>query len=163
MSEDQSINISNIDLDIELFNAAQNNKLVIFAGAGVSFDSGIPNFQDLTDTILSDSSNKCDKKDEKGNYRFTSSERLERAEQIDDRKIRPIAKGIIEHSNNGFLGNHKSLLNFFGKDNKIKIVTTNFDLNYRKASEKLKIKKEIILLLKHTKAQLLISWASISN
>ena len=80
MSEHQSINISDIDLNIELFNAAQNNKLVIFAGTGVSIDSDIPNFQDLTDKILSDSSNKYDEKDEKGNYRFTSSERLERAE-----------------------------------------------------------------------------------
>jgi hypothetical protein len=142
MSEHQSINISDIDLNIELFNAAQNNKLVIFAGTGVSIDSDIPNFQDLTDKILSDSSNKYDEKDEKGNYRFTSSERLERAEQIDNLKIRSITKEIIKNSDNGVLKNHESLLKFFGKDNQIRIVTTNFDLNFRRASEKLKIKKD---------------------
>ncbi len=49
MNNAQSIDISNIDLVIDLFNAEKEGKFVILQPAEVSFDSSIPNFQNLID------------------------------------------------------------------------------------------------------------------
>lgn len=136
MIEKDSIHISGVGLPKKLFDAARNNKLIIFSGAGVSLNSGIPDFNSLTNKILEGQKNQYT-----GSY--SPSERLERAEKLDGLKIKQITKEIIEGSvqKNKNLACQELLIKFFG-DNPLKIVTTNFDTNLSKAAKKLKLKQE---------------------
>jgi hypothetical protein len=90
MSQD-TVHIAGIDLPKQLYDAAKSDTLVIFAGAGVSLPSNVPNFWGLTDEILSGAAN--------GYATVTScSEKLERAE-LDGINIRRETVRIIQKKN----------------------------------------------------------------
>ncbi|MCH8163722.1 MAG: SIR2 family protein, partial [Proteobacteria bacterium] len=110
-----------IEIPNELIEAQKNNKLVVFAGAGVSNPAGVPDFDELV--------NKIDRK-------FRAPEDPEYQELPADKKLgilasqgKPIheyVRAILKDYFNP-CSLHKLLLELFKSDQKIRLVTTNFD------------------------------------
>lgn len=127
---ENTVHIAGIDLPKQLYDAANNDSLAIFIGAGVSLPSKIPNFDTLTSHILKETIN---------NYKqdLTCSEKLERGE-LDGINIRNETKRIINERNTGPADTHHCLIEFFRKKT-MRLVTTNFDLNLSISAEKKKI------------------------
>ncbi|MGI5950193.1 SIR2 family protein, partial [Peptoniphilus sp.] len=118
--------INNIDYPDELVEAIQNNKLVIFAGAGVSMGAptSLPSFAELSDQI----------------FKLTNIDRLENeAEEQYLGRVNDLGhtvqKYVCEILNNKNLNPnfyHKTLIELFS-NNDVKIVTTNYDLMFEKS------------------------------
>ena len=89
--EQDIVHIAGIDLPKQLYDAAKNNNIVLFVGAGISIPSSIPNFDELTSEILKGAS-----KDYSNNLSY--SEKLERAE-LDGINIRRETRRIICEKN----------------------------------------------------------------
>ena len=107
-------------------NAIENNKLIIFVGAGVSRNSGIPTWAELIKELAKDLGIKSKYKDDKGNDLFSYDEYLKIPQYYyNERKIKEYTDKI------------KSILNIPAKPNKIHellfdlnpvhLVTTNYD------------------------------------
>ena len=124
------MHIAGIDLPKQLYDAAKNDALVIFVGAGVSLPSNIPNFVGLTDEILKGATNSYSES-------LSCSEKLERAE-LDGINIRRETKRIINAKNTGPATPHHRITDFF-RDKTMRLVTTNFDLNLTDSAKKKKI------------------------
>lgn len=128
--EQNIVHIAGIDIPKLLYDAANNDNLVIFAGAGISIESNIPNFESLTNEILSGAAKNYDSK-------LSYPEKLERAE-FDGIDIRRETKQIISAKNTGPAFTHDHLIDFF-RNKTIRLVTTNFDLNLSDSAKNKKI------------------------
>ena len=118
-----------VDFPRQLLDALRDNKLVVFAGAGVSMGEPacLPNFESLTKLIADGTGiTKC------------KSENLEQflgRLKDDCTNVHEIAKSVL--SRDGLLSTplHRELLRLFQKDQLILLVTTNFDLLFEQAAE----------------------------
>ncbi|MCK5125566.1 MAG: DUF4020 domain-containing protein [candidate division Zixibacteria bacterium] len=117
-----------LDIPDELLEAQKNNKLVIFAGAGISINSGLPDFPGLV--------NETEKHfNFSGNEDFSSDRRL----GILERKSKQVHEFVYNKFNVNIEPSslHESLLRVFRKDQAIKLVTTNYDNLFSTANENL--------------------------
>lgn len=128
--KNDTIHIAGIDLPKQLYDAAINDELVIFVGAGVSLPSNVPDFPDLAKEIINGAADSVDDK-------FSPSESLERAE-AKGLNIQRETKRIINHRNKGPASTHDNLIDIYRKKT-LRLVTTNFDLNLSLAAKKKKL------------------------
>lgn len=119
------IKINNVDYPEKIIEAIKNNKLVIFAGAGVSMSAPtkLPNFSKLTEDVgkeVHDYKNEDE----------TDDQYLGRLKN-EGYDVNKIVCEIINKDNPQPNHCHKTLLGLF-KNSDIRIVTTNFDIMFEK-------------------------------
>ncbi len=121
--------IKNIDFPKPLLDALHANKLVVFAGAGVSMGdpAHLPNFKSLTD-MIAQRTGKNLRKDEK------FEEFLGRLHD-DEVKVHEIAAGVLSQESLQATKLHKNLLQLYPNIGPVRLVTTNFDLLFEQAAE----------------------------
>ncbi len=125
--------LNNIDFPNQILDAIQNNKLVIFAGAGVSVDkpTSLPNFADLAKEIAEDTG------------KTLNQEPCEvflgvlKASGID---VNGIAAQILSNSCLKHNTLHEAIVDLFSSPENVKIVTTNYDQMIEQVLEERAIK-----------------------
>lgn len=120
--------LNNVEYPEKIIEAIKNNKLVIFAGAGVSMSSptNLPNFNKLTEDVgkeVHDYKNEDE----------TDDQYLGRLKNT-GHNVNELVCGILNKDNPQPNHCHKILLDVF-KDSDIRIVTTNFDIMFEKILE----------------------------
>ena len=124
-----SMKFGKVDFPKPLLDALRDNKLVVFAGAGVSMGEPacFPNFESLTKIVA------------KGTGEAkTQSENLEQfLGRLADRgvKVHHLAKTELSREGAKPAPLHRDLLRLYRKDQSIRLVTTNFDLLFEQAAE----------------------------
>ena len=121
--------LANVDFPKPLLDALRDNKLVVFAGAGVSMGEPacLPDFCSLTKAIA-ERSNKV--RDEKENLeQFLGRLHDDGVEAYD------IAKKVLSPEGLKPTPLHQELLRLYRKDLPVHLVTTNFDLLFEQAAE----------------------------
>lgn len=134
------MNLQGIEIPNEIIDAINEERLVIFAGAGVSmgYPTNLPSFKELTKFFS------------KKNY-FNNIETIENKNndqylgKLENQNIyvHNIISKIFEDKNLKPNEYHNSLIDLFGKSKKIRIVTTNYDQMFEKVLEKKGIKTNI--------------------
>ena len=123
--------IQNIDIPDDLLKAFEENRVVVFAGAGVSMQSpsNCPSFSDLADRIA------------EGTGLIRGNTPIDQfLGQVASRGI-DIKNKAAELLSNSLHNNvHKALLRLFPSSDKIKLITTNFDLLFEKCADEENIK-----------------------
>ncbi len=127
------MNISGIDFDKELLDALENKKLVIFAGAGVSIGkpANLMNFVGLARLIGKDSSIKYSESDKESPEIYLGKLKNEGI------KIYELLGNILLHRDRSHTSLHENLIKIFNDYNKVRIVTTNYDLFFEEAFKSL--------------------------
>ena len=122
--------LANVDFPTPLLDALHNNKVVVFAGAGVSMGkpANLPNFKTLTKNIAKSTG---DTKRKNENFEHHLG-------RLHDRGVNVHALAKIELSRQGLKPTplHQDLLRLYRKDQSIRLVTTNFDLLFEQAAAK---------------------------
>ena len=123
------MNIADVDVPSSIFEALDDNKLVVFAGAGISMGKPacLPNFEQLSDEIAS----RCGVERKKEELIDQFLGRLKK----DKKEVHSITKDILSEGSSGPTKLHKNILNFFRDDQKIRLVTTNFDILFQAAAK----------------------------
>ena len=122
--------IAGVNLPETILDAREHDQLVIFAGAGVSFPhpSSLPNFRDLALQIAHGTGNTIRNEESEdvflGRLRDAGVKVQDRASEI---LLNPESKPNSLHTD---------LLSLFRSPDKIKLVTTNFDLHFEVACQK---------------------------
>lgn len=121
------MNISGVNFPIRVIEALHENKLVVFAGAGVSMGepANLPNFPDLAKQIARYSGQEL-QEDEDLDY-FLG--KLNLSEQV----IRDKAIQLTD-AGEQFTPLHAAIINLFKESKNIRIVNTNFDLLFQFAA-----------------------------
>lgn len=119
--------LGNLDFDDRILDAIKGNKLVVFAGAGVSMGppSNLDSFWKLAEKIS-------------GNTRLTPSLPLDRfLGVLQHRGVAVHERAVELLSPDGSTPNdlHRDLIRLFGAADRIKLVTTNFDLHFETAAQ----------------------------
>ena len=120
--------LANVDLPKPLLDALRDNKLVVFAGAGVSMGETacLPDFCSLTKAIA-ERSNKV--RDEKENL-----EQFLGRLHDDGVEVYDIAKKVLSPEGLKPTPLHQELLRLYHKDGPVHLVTTNFDILFEEAA-----------------------------
>jgi NAD-dependent SIR2 family protein deacetylase len=121
--------IGPLDLPDEVLTALEEERLVIFAGAGVSIPppASLPDFRGLVEGIVG---------------RTLCPEEVEQMDRVLGRakeKGVPVHRNAAEHlaqPESRFNSLHESLVALFGSATAMRIVTTNFDQHFEGAIEK---------------------------
>lgn len=131
MVELKTIHVAGIGLPIELYDAAKEGSLVLFVGAGISIDSGIPEFEELADKVIGNTIN-----DDK----LHPSERLNKVQHSGVDVNREVSR-IISDKKPVPSRPHEIIMKFFN-EKEMRIVTTNFDTLLTQYAESNNIKHE---------------------
>lgn len=133
------MNLHGIEIPREIIDAINEERLVIFAGAGVSMGSptSLPSFKKLSEYFSKKNFITTSENFDTANDRFLG--RLE-SENIYVHNIisRIFSDEKLEPNNH-----HKTLINLFGKKRKVRIVTTNYDEMFEKVCEEKGIKTKV--------------------
>lgn len=123
--------INGINVPNEIIDALNNNKLVVFAGAGVSVGAPtcLPNFETLTKKIAEGTNYVLKKGDSCENFLGHL-----KYKNIDVNKE---TANIIKKSSENYNKMHESIINLFKNTSDIKIVTTNYDKMFEFVLEKM--------------------------
>lgn len=125
--------LNNIDFPNQILDAVQDNKLVVFAGAGASVDkpTSLPNFVDLAKEIAEDTGKTLGKEPCEV---FLGSLK---AGGID---VNGIAARILSDSCLKHNLLHEAIVDLFSSPDNVKIVTTNYDQMFEQVLEEKAIK-----------------------
>ena len=107
-----------LDIPDEILEAQQNGTLVIFAGAGISMDSGLPDFKRLTEQIGTGSGLE---------YEDPPDQYLGKLKNKDV-EVHDLAKQILTDGSKQPNVYHELIPSLFTEAAKVKIVTTNQDI-----------------------------------
>ena len=120
--------LANVDFPKPLLDALRDNKLVVFAGAGVSMGepARLPEFKSLTAKIAE----RANKVQEDGENLEQFLGRL----QDDGVKVHDIAKSVLSPEGLQPTSLHQDLLRLYHKDGPVHLVTTNFDILFEEAA-----------------------------
>ena len=123
--------LANVDFPGPLLEALRNNKLVVFAGAGVSMGkpANLPDFETLTQKIASGTGKTRGKNESPDQFLG----RLAKC-GVD---VYQLAKNELSREGLKSTPLHRDLLRLFREDQSIRLVTTNFDLLFEQAAEKM--------------------------
>ena len=123
--------LANVDFPKPLLDALRDNKLVVFAGAGVSMGepARLPEFKSLTAKIAE----RANKVQEDGENLEQFLGRL----QDDGVKVHDIAKSVLSPEGLKPTSLHSDLLRLYRKEEPVRLVTTNFDLLFEQVAEEL--------------------------
>ena len=133
------------DIPLEVLNVQENDKLIFFCGAGISYPAGLPGFGKLVNETyqrLGDVPNTLEKEAIDNNLYDRALDLLERRYQMPDRADNYLVrKNIIECLKLDNLSNvntHKAILELAKtKDGGVRLVTTNFDKGFLFANAEL--------------------------
>ena len=118
-----------VDFPKPLLDDLRDNKLVVFAGAGVSMGEPacLPNFESLTKLIA----------DGTGITKCKSENHEQFLGRLKDggTNVHEIAKSVLSREGLKSTPLHKDLLRLYRKDQSILLVTTNFDLLFEEAAQ----------------------------
>lgn len=131
MKDTSVVKLANVDIPREIFDAARSNRLVIFAGAGVSMSrpSSLPSFIDLTEDIARSFGKVYKKKDGLSCDRFLGS-----LQDRESKKVHRIAAEILSNKTSLPSKLHSKVLECF-KPSEVRIITTNYDLHFETAAK----------------------------
>lgn len=120
--------LNNIDFPNQILEAIQNNKLVVFAGAGASVDKPtcLPNFADLAKEIAEDTGKDLKKE---------PCEVFLGALKAGGIDVNGIAAHILSDSCLKHNALHEAIVDLFSSLENIKIVTTNYDQMFEQVLE----------------------------
>lgn len=129
--EESVIIINNINIPNQIIDSIENNKLVVFAGAGVSMGhpTNLPNFNDLTSEIARGAYKKFDPIND-------TPERFLGELESDCVPVQKMASDELSKHDLQPNKYHQNIVDLFLK-NDIRIITTNYDLMFEKICEKL--------------------------
>lgn len=119
-----------IEFPEPLLSALRDDRLVVFAGAGVSMGepANLPSFRQLANAIASGTNESLEEQETEDRFLGRLSQKgvdiYERAAQI------------LSRNGPMFTELHRSLLRFYSSVAQVRIVTTNFDLLFEHAAEK---------------------------
>ena len=121
--------IAGIDFPEQLLTALRDKRLVVFAGAGISMGkpAKLPNFTHLAKRIAEGTGKRPDKDDSIDQFLGQLA-----ASGI---KVHELATEILSRDGPLPTPLHGELLRCFGKDDPVRLVTTNFDLLFERAAE----------------------------
>lgn len=127
------MNLHGIEIPNKIIDALRDDKLVIFAGAGVSVDmpTNLPKFNDLVRFFS------------KGRFKnfITYDDNFNRNDQYlgkienENALVHTSVADMFSKENLQYNDWHKSLVDLFGRRKKVKIVTTNYDKMFEKVCE----------------------------
>ena len=122
--------IADIEFPTPLLNALRDGKLVIFAGAGVSRGEPacLPDFKSLANTIAKEPANPCSAEIHR---RFLGEL------QDDGVKVHDRAAELLSQEGLKATELHHNLLRLYSGAEQVRVVTTNFDLLFEQAAEKI--------------------------
>ena len=123
--------IEGIDFPDPIITALRNSELVVFAGAGVSMPAGLPDFKGLVEKIAERTG---ENKEEETEDQFLGRINRERKKEI---LVQEKASKILTENNPEPTTLHHNLLRLYRTADKVRIVTTNFDLLFRQAALKI--------------------------
>ncbi|NJD03289.1 MAG: DUF4020 domain-containing protein [Ruminiclostridium sp.] len=128
------MNINDIEIPERVLLAQQENKLVIFAGAGISVDppSNLPKFEQLAAEVANKTF--CKRKENEPIDTYLGRVYHE------GKNIYEIIGNILSDDKSRYNDYHFNLLKLFPED-KIKLVTTNQDTHFTSAANKIFLKK----------------------
>ena len=123
--------LANVDFPTSLLDALRDNKLVVFAGAGVSMGepAGLPNFKGLTNKIAEH----CPETRRKNESLEHFLGRLHDAGV----PVHHLAKENLSRDDLKPTPLHQELLRLYRRDAPVRLVTTNFDLLFEQAAEEI--------------------------
>ena len=128
--------ISGIDFPKPLLDAFRNDRLVVFAGAGVSMGlpAGLPNFRDLTRAIAQGTGEMVPGWKEDPSFREDSflGRLSDQGVDVHGRAAQELLKGDPKPT-----GLHRDLLRLHREPASVRIVTTNFDLLFERAAKEM--------------------------
>ena len=128
--------ISDIDFPKPLLDAFRNDRLVVFAGAGVSMGppAGLPDFRDLTKGIAHGTGEVIPDWEEDPGFREDSflGRLSDRGVDVHVRAAQELSKGDPKPT-----GLHRDLLRLYREPASVRIVTTNFDLLFEEAAREM--------------------------
>lgn len=121
--------LNNINFPNQILDAVQNNKLVVFAGAGASIDkpTSLPNFVDLAQEIAEDTG--------KTLAEGESCEVFLGALKAGGIDVNGIAARILSNSCLKHNALHEAIVDLFSSPDNVKIVTTNYDQMFEQVLE----------------------------
>ena len=121
--------IAGIDFPRELLDALRDNKLVVFAGAGVSMGepANLPNFKCLTKLIAQGTGET--QKDGETDDQFLGRLKKERGTEVHELAAEKLSENIPKPTDL-----HRDLLRLYSKAESTRIITTNFDLLFEQAT-----------------------------
>lgn len=122
--------LGDVNFPDDLIEAARVGSLVVFAGAGVSVGppSNLPKFDGLADQIAQGTGQQRDKEGKEPIDRFLG--RLD-SDGVD---VHSRTADILLVPDSHLCPIHQDLLRIFGKENLVRVVTTNFDLHFDAAA-----------------------------
>ncbi len=120
--------LNNIDFPNQILDAIQNNKLVVFAGAGASVDkpTSLPNFPELAKEIAEDTGKTLKKE---------PCEVFLGALKAGGIDVNGIAAHILTDSCRKHNELHEAIVDLFSSPENVKIVTTNYDQMFEQVLE----------------------------
>ena len=123
--------IGRIDFPIDLLNALRDGKLVVFAGAGVSMGQPacLPSFKHLAKMIAKGTGKVLHCGDPIDHF---LGELQHEGVKVHERAAEALFRDNLEPTEL-----HRNLLRFYSDTEQVRIVTTNFDLLFEQAAEKL--------------------------
>ena len=123
------MNIAGLEIPGELLDAMRDERLVIFAGAGVSIGqpAGLPNFEDLARTVGL-GTGEAPRDDE------SEDAYLGRLKQSRSVRVHELAAQELKRRNPKPNDLHSNLLRIYLNTEYVRLVTTNFDLLFEKAA-----------------------------
>lgn len=121
--------IKGIDFPTQIINALRDDKLVVFAGAGVSMGdpANLPSFKDLAVAIAQDTGKTLQDHEPEDQF-------LGRLDQVGT-NVRARAKQELSRDNPQPTELHRDLLRLYATRGSPRIVTTNFDLLFETAAK----------------------------
>ena len=121
--------MSNVDFPKPLLDALRDNKLVVFAGAGVSIGepARLPDFCTLTEIIAQ---NAIETQDSGENFDQFLGRLYDNGV-----KVHHLAKTALSREGLKPTPLHRELLRLYREDQQLRLVTTNFDLLFEQAAE----------------------------
>ena len=122
--------IAGIDFPRQLLSALRDNKLVVFAGAGVSMGepANLLNFKKLAQKVAEGT--RETQKDAETEDQFLGRLNKERGT-----KVHELVAQELSQQNSEPTDLHRDLLRLFAKKESIRIVTTNFDMLFERAAQ----------------------------
>ena len=121
--------IKRIDFPDSIITALRNSELVVFAGTGVSMPAGLPDFKGLVKKIEEETGENRQGKETED--QFLGRINRERKKEI---LVQEKASEILTENNPEPTELHHNLLRLYRTADKVRIVTTNFDLLFKQAA-----------------------------
>ena len=120
--------LNNIDFPNQILDAVQDNKLVVFAGAGASVDkpTSLPNFANLAKEIAEDTGKTLKKE---------PCEVFLGALKAGGIDVNGIAARILSDSCLKHNALHEAIVDLFSSPENVKVVTTNYDQMFEQVLE----------------------------